>query len=193
MLNMYQLWLDDLYPRAKFKDALAITEKLGHSKKMQMMRRTWIDESKPQPREPSPEVEDVDMTGLGAGVRGEARRAGDGEEGLFAAMSPTARENVEQAPRQDKGDAPDDDELDALLAEGGMEEGGDQPPVPQIKQRGPFEEDDDPDEDELDALMAEDGMAADKGVVARSIQPASTSNQDFDDEEEAMMSMGGMW
>ena len=46
LLNAYQLWLDDLYPRAKFVDGLAIIEKLGHTKRMQTMRREWIQESK---------------------------------------------------------------------------------------------------------------------------------------------------
>ena len=48
MLNMYQLWLDDLYPRAKFADALAIIEKVGHTKRMQVDRKAWIDEGKPR-------------------------------------------------------------------------------------------------------------------------------------------------
>ena len=47
LLNFYQLWLDDLYPRAKFADGLSMIEKLGHSKRLQTMRRTWIDEEKP--------------------------------------------------------------------------------------------------------------------------------------------------
>lgn len=47
LLNFYQLWLDDLFPRAKFADGLAIIERLGHSKRLQTMRRTWIDEEKP--------------------------------------------------------------------------------------------------------------------------------------------------
>lgn len=46
LLNVYQLWLDDLYPRAKFADGLAIIEKLGHKKRMQTMRREWIYEGK---------------------------------------------------------------------------------------------------------------------------------------------------
>ena len=46
LLNAYQLWLDDLYPRAKFADGLAIIEKLGHTKRMQTMRREWINEGK---------------------------------------------------------------------------------------------------------------------------------------------------
>ncbi|KAL1963302.1 hypothetical protein VTN77DRAFT_8525 [Rasamsonia byssochlamydoides] len=47
LLNFYQLWLDDLYPRAKFTDGLAMIEKLGHSKRIQVMRREWIEEDKP--------------------------------------------------------------------------------------------------------------------------------------------------
>ena len=43
---MYQLWLDDLYPRAKFADGLAIIEKLGHNKRVQVMRRQWLSEGK---------------------------------------------------------------------------------------------------------------------------------------------------
>lgn len=56
LLRFYQFWLDDLYPRAKFADGLAMIEKLGHSKRMQVMRRTWIDEAKPRlpSRSPSP-------------------------------------------------------------------------------------------------------------------------------------------
>ncbi|PGG96945.1 replication fork protection complex subunit Csm3/Swi3 [Blastomyces parvus] len=49
LLNFYQLWLDDLYPRAKFADGLAMIEKLGHSKRIQIMRKEWIDEGKPRP------------------------------------------------------------------------------------------------------------------------------------------------
>ncbi|KAL1990737.1 hypothetical protein VTN49DRAFT_6576 [Thermomyces lanuginosus] len=54
LLTLYQLWLDDLYPRAKFSDGLAIIEKLGHSKRLQIMRREWIDAEKPRPRETTP-------------------------------------------------------------------------------------------------------------------------------------------
>ncbi|KAL4785849.1 replication fork protection component Swi3-domain-containing protein [Aspergillus varians] len=49
LLNFYQLWLDDLFPRAKFADGLAIIERLGHSKRLQMMRQAWINEEKPKP------------------------------------------------------------------------------------------------------------------------------------------------
>ncbi|OJJ76759.1 hypothetical protein ASPBRDRAFT_35916 [Aspergillus brasiliensis CBS 101740] len=72
LLNFYQLWLDDLFPRAKFADGLAMIEKLGHSKRLQTMRREWIDEEKPrlsaadsehtgQTRTPSPDAHDDSM------------------------------------------------------------------------------------------------------------------------------------
>ncbi|KAJ5824397.1 hypothetical protein N7447_006737 [Penicillium robsamsonii] len=48
LLNFYQLWLDDLFPRAKFADGLTMIEKLGHSKRIQAKRREWIDEEKPR-------------------------------------------------------------------------------------------------------------------------------------------------
>ncbi|KAE8365663.1 replication fork protection component Swi3-domain-containing protein [Aspergillus caelatus] len=47
LLQFYQLWLDDLFPRAKFADGLAIIEKLGHHKRLQVMRREWIEDEKP--------------------------------------------------------------------------------------------------------------------------------------------------
>ncbi|KAI9757303.1 MAG: hypothetical protein M4579_003514 [Chaenotheca gracillima] len=49
LLSFYQLWLDDLFPKAKFADALAIIEKLGHSRRLQVMRREWMEEDKPKP------------------------------------------------------------------------------------------------------------------------------------------------
>lgn len=64
LLNVYQLWLDDLYPRAKFADGLAIIEKLGHKKRMQTMRREWINEGKPR--------ESLDSLGEGAGKPAES-------------------------------------------------------------------------------------------------------------------------
>ncbi|RMJ26868.1 hypothetical protein PHISP_02237 [Aspergillus sp. HF37] len=66
LLNFYQLWLDDLYPRAKFADGLAMIEKLGHSRRLQTMRREWIDEERPGHRfeddEPGPAREDDQRT-----------------------------------------------------------------------------------------------------------------------------------
>ncbi|TVY21528.1 Chromosome segregation in meiosis protein 3 [Lachnellula arida] len=47
LLAFYQLWLDDLFPKARFLDALAMVEKMGHKKMMQSARMEWINEGKP--------------------------------------------------------------------------------------------------------------------------------------------------
>jgi len=46
LLGFYQLWLDDLFPRAKFSDGLNMIEKLGHSKRIQIKRREWISKGR---------------------------------------------------------------------------------------------------------------------------------------------------
>lgn len=48
ILQTYQLWLDDLFPKANFTDGLDLIERLGHKKRMQIMRREWINEDKPK-------------------------------------------------------------------------------------------------------------------------------------------------
>ena len=47
LLSFYQLWLDDLFPKAKFLDALVMIERAGHKKTMHTMRTEWINEGKP--------------------------------------------------------------------------------------------------------------------------------------------------
>jgi len=146
MLNLYQLWLDDLYPKAKFKDGLTMVEKLGHTKRMQVSRRAWIDESKSLRRR---EDEDVEMRlGDVAGQEG-----GDNDETF-----PIPTRSKEAVPGQEQSgggaDAPDEDELDALLGEvpaaaAPPNTAGNGP----AKSQGPFQDDDEPDEDELDALL----------------------------------------
>jgi len=108
MLNMYQLWLDDLYPRAKFADALAIIEKVGHSKRMQMMRKEWIDEGKPR-RTTAYDDEDADEVVVEAPTTDQATESMEGVEQGEEARIPVP----DSAERAD----PDEDELDALLAE----------------------------------------------------------------------------
>jgi replication fork protection complex subunit Csm3/Swi3 len=176
MLNLYQLWLDDLYPKAKFKDGLTMVEKLGHTKRMQVSRRAWIDESKSLRRR---EDEDVEMRlGDVAGQEG-----GDNDE-IFPV--PTRSKNALLGQEQSRGgaDAPDEDELDALLGEtpaaaAPTNTAGNGP----AKSQGPFQDDDEPDEDELDALLNEEPQPA--------IQPKQPTTQqkgpfedDKDDEDE---------
>ncbi|KAF2133430.1 Swi3-domain-containing protein [Dothidotthia symphoricarpi CBS 119687] len=121
MLNMYQLWLDDLYPRAKFADALAIIEKVGHTKRMQMMRKEWIDEGKPR-RTTERDEEHIDELPTNDDP---AQPGTDDMQGIESNMDAKSSETIPG--RQDQtegqlgdvtaGDDPDEDELDALLAE----------------------------------------------------------------------------
>jgi replication fork protection complex subunit Csm3/Swi3 len=146
MLNLYQLWLDDLYPKAKFRDGLAMVEKLGHSKRLQVSRRAWIEETKTHRRR---EDDDAD-----ARMEDIAQAEDDP---MFPVPSETAQQTRSQQQTEGGGDAPDEDDLDALLRE------QDSAPAATntasnapVKAKGPFQEDDEPDEDELDALLNED-------------------------------------
>jgi len=108
---MYQLWLDELYPRAKFMDGLAIIEKLGHKKKLQIFRRSWIDEGKPKPREASEEVEDtVNNEGNG---NVSAANAGDSTDNQAIEGFGGATVASNSIPQNE----PSMDELDALMAD----------------------------------------------------------------------------
>jgi replication fork protection complex subunit Csm3/Swi3 len=133
------LWLDDLFPRAKFVDGLAMIERLGHSKRLQTMRRAWIDEEKPKAavedtlRTEQTNSNDKDITSndtLMANRRqsipsDSSRLTGDlvdTDEDLFLPDSINHLQSVSKNHAQ-----PDDndefDELDALLRERGDEPG----------------------------------------------------------------------
>ena len=153
LLNYFQLWLDDLYPRAKFADGLNMIEKVGHSKRMQVMRREWINESKRK------ELygDDDDMYG-GQGNDNPTTTAA--QNGTTTANG-NGHANTEEDPNSDDlffpdankkpetrtPDEPEDDELDALLAE--------QDTIIQSKPRHKPLAEDSEGEDDLDALLAE--------------------------------------
>ncbi len=200
LLNTYQLWLDELYPRVKFRDGLAMVEKLGHTKRMQVMRRAWLDDTKPSAsaREPSPdELDDTVMSG--ALPTESARVDGDRSDSEAAqpVRSPTLEDTAVVSPKaQQSDDAPDDDELDALMAEDTIAPKP-APSQPQ-RQRGPFDDDDDEEEDDLAALLQEksapgSGQAMLSTSKANTDPPRNGGNEDdFADEEEAMADMD-MW
>jgi replication fork protection complex subunit Csm3/Swi3 len=128
LLRTYQLWLDDLYPRAKFADGLAIIEKLGHSKRLQIMRKAWIDDGKPKTSvdEDDAEQDSLPLT-ANPGTTEEATEiirtsgslsdAGNPENDL---SRPGGKRPADRSSLDEIGGAPDEDELDALLAEESM-------------------------------------------------------------------------
>lgn len=152
---MYQLWLDDLYPRAKFADGLAIIEKLGHTKRVQMMRKEWIDEGKP--KHTTREEDEAEI------ARADEYTQQDGE--AMVGVQETAVQNVEDNLPHNGTEAtrgatvppeePDEDELDALLGE----ENAPAPPTTTAnKATITSAADDDPFADAMEAMADMDDM-----------------------------------
>lgn len=181
LLNTYQLWLDALYPRAKFADGLAIIEKLGHTKKMQSLRRDWINESKVQ-------VTKNETSDHGQKV---AAPVEERESELRQSPSTASKEVVhhshESNPTAESTSHADptpnwpinqDPNEDLFVSEN---EGGDQMS-----------------EDELDDIRIEDIIEdprtrkSDFGSPQTSSVAIERSGAEFDDEMEAMASMGDL-
>ncbi|KAL9106656.1 MAG: hypothetical protein Q9187_008532 [Circinaria calcarea] len=187
LLNLYQLWLDDLYPRAKFADGLAIIEKLGHTKRMQIMRREWINEGKPR------DIFQEEKLNTIGGVEG-ADQVPDHnsppsvpiqiqkDSGGFLATDDRGQSSVTADPRERTRNVSND-----LI----------------LHQESLFLSDNDNSQlsdDDLDALLAEDLQkeARAKPVDAKENPqslPHSLSQveENFDDDLEAMAGMDDMW
>ncbi|KAH8648598.1 replication fork protection component Swi3-domain-containing protein [Xylariales sp. PMI_506] len=146
LLSLYQLWLDDLFPKAKFLDALAMVEKVGHKGNMRLARMAWIDEGKPK----NHQADDNDVDDL----FGEAA----GEEGRDATkfpsrIAPIFQNNASTSARPttpDVGDVPDEDDIYDATPRAARR---DQASAATTSLFGNGEPDDDED---LDALMAEE-------------------------------------
>ncbi|KAK1776354.1 replication fork protection component Swi3-domain-containing protein [Copromyces sp. CBS 386.78] len=191
LLSFYQEWLDDLFPKATFVDALAMCEKAGHKTTLRNARLKWIAEGKSRStgvedeedgdREERSSAAPIQPTRMApifekaAGARSKTPTADDddlfGDDDIYNAT-----------PRRDQpaavpGDVPDDDDMDALMAEaefgaapgankttnngtvsGSIFGGGATAKRPQTTEV--------PDDDDLDALMAE----------AESYRPSTTNN-----------------
>lgn len=211
LLNLYQLWLDDLFPKAKFADGLAMIEKLGHSKRIQVMRREWINQGKPRNIWEQDQREELTSREVGQKAALEpsslAPPTGSGDGGVDLSSLESTRGNSanrelvdkQQGRREadlrkdeslfvtdDEKSQPEDDELDALLAEGTLDQ-----PVPQSNDQGQ------PDDDELDALMAEDvelrPIPKPGSQLREKSRPDPPRDDEFADEMEAMAGMDDMW
>ncbi|KAK3641426.1 chromosome segregation in meiosis-related protein [Elasticomyces elasticus] len=185
LLNLYQLWLDDLYPKAKFRDGLAMVEKIGHGKRMAVMRRGWMDGGGHDGMD--------DLFGEQPRAQGEGERSGNAdvempeEDELDALMGGSTDHAPRPQPQQpvqgmfEDDDGPDDDELDALMAETATISS--KPVQPQSK-RLPFEQDDDEDdEDALDALMAETGPSGSASRTTNIARPSGPFQEEDDQDE----------
>ncbi|KAI4246930.1 MAG: hypothetical protein L6R42_009748, partial [Xanthoria sp. 1 TBL-2021] len=177
LLNIYQLWLDDLYPRAKFADGLAMIEKLGHKKRIQIMRREWIHEGKPREKynemdatkeaegtvQPESDPKHRDATGDNTKVVETFERhqmSDPSNEDLFRGVphrnAKLANDETETLflPNDATDDQPPEDDLDALLAETADDNEGRSfvIPSPPRRQESHTGEDDFDDEEALAAM-----------------------------------------
>jgi len=191
LLSFYQLWLDDLFPKAKFLDAAAMVEKLGHKKRIQMMRMDWINEGKP--KEPVQEDSIYDEPMLPPREVSDRNNAPPRIAPIFE------KSQTERLKTPDINGDSDDDIYDATprisrtqgreatiqATETGSLFGPRKTAVPE-----------EPDDD-LDALLAEQEMeevSAEKrpGVTSQDNSMAAPE-PDFDDEMEAMAEMGDIY
>lgn len=189
LLDFYQLWLDNLFPKAKFADGLAMVEKVGHSKRMQITRRAWIDEGKPKPdyvddqddNQPvanSVAPKTTDQTTSDTRVQTTATHtsasgpiSGNGAESLFVPENqckPIHELNV-----------PEEDDLDALLAERTARTS----PKLDKERLGPTAPEE---EDDLDALLAEyDSKKAREKTIGQ--KSRKDEGEDEEDDLDALM------
>ena len=188
LLNLYQLWLDDLYPRAKFVDGLAIIEKLGHTKRMQTMRKEWINEGRPRDPAENWGTGEAKSNGQHPGPasglgKSPETRPNEGSS-TPAATNAIDFDNVEiydATPKKVRETSTNhNQESDESLFLSEDEQVNAQPP-----------------DDDLDALLAEDEVkeTASTALTAKQGQAQGHTGQEanFDDEMEAMAGMDDMW
>ncbi|KAI1111622.1 replication fork protection component Swi3-domain-containing protein [Nemania sp. NC0429] len=209
LLSFYQLWLDDLFPKAKFLDALSMVEKAGHKSQLRLKRIEWIGEGRPklagfgdddnnddddlfgaatEPEERDPAIFPARIAPIFQNsVQKRAQTPADDDPfadvDIYGASpkQPTVNATSTTAPVSGNGggvtqasDEPDEDDLDALMAEAEAQRttstssifgnGKTTPTVP--AQREP----DNKDDDDLDALMAE---AEAESSTTRPTEPAN--------------------
>ena len=216
-------WLDDLFPKAKFLDALNMVEKAGHKKQVMVARNEYINEGKP--KNTTADSEGDDPFGGGDSV---SRLTDQTTTQSLEGERPKAPEQGRDMPDDDdlygatprpsrpivpiRNDVPEDDDLEALIAEA---EG-------QYKSHKERLARAEPDEDDLDALMAEaegqdrtkvsepDRLATGDEDLDALMAEAETQDQTaeldrhetrkegksanaYEDEEAAMQEMEGLW
>ena len=183
LLNIYQLWLDDLYPRAKFADGLAMIEKLGHKKQLQIMRKEWINEGKPKEKYSENEVS--------------SELPNRRQDSPSAIQRPTSADDTAQRPEEElAGDWTDDDIFGPQVSAKAMKERRAEDTSKDSLFIGNEEMGNDaPPEDDLDALLAEDEVNAQTTSTASREQNNKSRSEDvnFDDEMEVMAGLDDMW
>ncbi|KAF5678505.1 replication fork protection complex subunit csm3 swi3 [Fusarium heterosporum] len=196
LLSFYQLWLDDLFPKAKFLDALAMVEKAGHKKRITIARSDYINESKPKETTVNDDEDDMfgddniprlanrestrPVTETTRAKTLEGNTDVPDDDDLYDATPRPLRPIVPI-----RSDVPEEDDLEALIAEA---EGRSVAPKA-TTQTTQVE----PEDDDLDALMAEAEIEDQPSKTGQASKENSKSKSNFDDDEAAMQEMEGLW
>lgn len=188
LLNYYQLWLDNLYPRAKFADGLQLVEKVGHSKRMHVMRKEWIDEGKPgyardnalrRSQEQQDTGDQHDRQSLAKLENPTILHDDDVPADLEDMFFPDP--NHAHNDDNDENEVPDDGELDALLAEQMARTHKPKATAAPYESEG---------EDDLDALLAEEASRR-KALVVDTLSNNKDKADVLDDVVAAEETRGG--
>ncbi|KAI2619755.1 Swi3-domain-containing protein [Hypomontagnella submonticulosa] len=189
LLSFYQLWFDDLFPKAKFMDAAAMAEKAGHKKYMRIKRMEWIDEGKPKP----PALDDDEDLFGESNNQPEERSAA-----IFPArVAPIFQNRESERPKTPtRDDVPDDDDdiygatplasrpqpASSMFGNGGT--GITTTPGTSLFGNGA-----EPDEDDLDALMAEEEAQRTKptSLFGNGTQKPALPQDEPEDDLDALM------
>ncbi|KAL2209573.1 Swi3-domain-containing protein [Sarocladium strictum] len=194
LLSFYQLWLDDLFPKARFLDALAMVEKAGHKKRLASARNEWISQRSKQTDDDDENTEENTRSAahFSAAVNGTTDKPSTplrdvpDDDDLYDATPRAARQTAPPA------DVPEDDDLDALMAEAEANDRSKRSDPTSTGHKASGEDN----ADELDALIAEaEGTSNGSEQVSNgdASKKPEGSNDDFADEEAAMQEMDGLW
>jgi replication fork protection complex subunit Csm3/Swi3 len=197
LLAFYQLWLDDLFPKARFLDALAMVEKMGHKRQMQIARMEWINEGRPKAHVDEDAMFDEPTISAEENAQREktASRIAPIFEKTATERSKTPAADVDEDMEDLYNATPKAARQTATETQASVFGGGSGGSL-----FGPAKSatvDDGFPEDDLDALLAEQEMMeaeTSKAVPVKTASKAAPPEEDnFDDEMEAMAEMDGMW
>ncbi|KAK1701582.1 replication fork protection component Swi3-domain-containing protein [Colletotrichum godetiae] len=171
LLSFYQLWLDDLFPKAKFLDALSMVEKAGHKRQIGLKRMEWINEGKPRPWEAD-----------GDRMEDPVEKVSEQTDQAFTAPVSATVPLQQNMGTPERGDTM------------GLEDIYDSTPLARKQDRDVSTlQPEEPDDDDLDALMAEADVATHPQAPATLEPSGKSAEEQFADEEAAMAEMDGLW
>ncbi|KAH8660918.1 replication fork protection component Swi3-domain-containing protein [Tricladium varicosporioides] len=188
LLQFYQLWLDDLFPKARFLDALAMVEKMGHKRMMQVARIEWINEGKPKSSVHDDSL--FDEPTLSPREDGDERKTAEIIAPIFEKKDPR-RPKTPDIP-DDMGDLYDATPKATRIQPPQTIAVGEGQSIFGPRKPAPFDEF----EDDMDALLAEEEIMRVSSKAAQQANKPAPPRDEFGDEFEddlaAMAEMEGM-